>query len=285
MPIRMAGLVSNLDTDSIIKELMSAQRMKQTKIKNKKTKAEWTQEIWKKLNTKLYSFYTGTLSSMKMQKTFNTRSATSADTSKVTAKASISATTGTHQIKISQLASAQFVTGSALDSSVTSKTTLSSLGVGAGDITITNGSKTKTLTIDSSTNINDLTTAFKDAGINASFDSTQKRLYITSKESGSDNAFSLSADSTVDLSRVGLSTFSAADPTGTVSLSGGGTMSLVAAQNAEFEYNGAAMTSSSNSVSVNGITMNFLATTGTDTVNILMWKMIRMRYMIQLKAT
>ena len=57
MPIRMTGLTSGLDTESIVNALMSAQRTKQTKVENKKQKLEWKQEIWKGLNTKIYGFY------------------------------------------------------------------------------------------------------------------------------------------------------------------------------------------------------------------------------------
>ena len=46
MPIRMTGLISNLDTEGIIKELMGAQNLKKTKVENKITKLEWKQEKW-----------------------------------------------------------------------------------------------------------------------------------------------------------------------------------------------------------------------------------------------
>ena len=54
MAIRMTGINSGLDTDSIIQALVSANSLKVTKVQNKLTKSEWTQEIWKDLNTKLY---------------------------------------------------------------------------------------------------------------------------------------------------------------------------------------------------------------------------------------
>ena len=56
MAIRMTGLTSGLDTDTIIEALVSAQKMKTTKVQNKLTKSEWTEEIWKDMNKKLYSF-------------------------------------------------------------------------------------------------------------------------------------------------------------------------------------------------------------------------------------
>ena len=42
--IRMTGLNSGLDTDSIVQALMSAQRMKKTKVTSKKTKLEWKKD-------------------------------------------------------------------------------------------------------------------------------------------------------------------------------------------------------------------------------------------------
>ena len=72
MPIRMTGLTSGLDTESIVNQLMSAQRTKQTKVENKKQKLEWKQEIWKGLNTKIYGFYKDSLSKMKYSSNYST---------------------------------------------------------------------------------------------------------------------------------------------------------------------------------------------------------------------
>ena len=268
MPIRLSGLASGMDTESIVAELMSAQRLKSSKIENKKTKAEWKQDKWKDLNKKLYDFYTGSLYKLKLQSSYSTRTATSSDTARVAVTAGNGAAPGTHQIKVTQLASAQFVTGSKLGESVASDTTLSSLSVGSGDITITNGSNIKTLTVGADTKMSDLVNAFKEAGLNASFDNTQKRLYISSKSSGTDSAFSLTAAGTIDLSKVGLSSFSSASNDASINLAGGGTMSFVAAKNASFDYNGASMTSTTNTVTANGLTFNLLGTTGTGTVSI-----------------
>ncbi len=268
MPVRLSGIASGMDTESIVAELMSAQRLKKTKIENKKTKTEWKQDQWKELNKKLYSFYTGSLSKMKMQGSFSTKTATVSDASKVSVTASNGAVAGNHSLKISSLASAQFVTGSQLGSGTTGSTTLSSLGVGEGDITLTNGTKTTKVTVSATTTISEFVTKLKEGGINASFDSTQRRLYMSSKSSGQDGAFSLSAAAGLNLSKIGLAAFGTADSDGSVALTGGGTMSYVSAKNAAFEYNGAAMTSSSNTVTANGLTFNLLGTTGTNSINI-----------------
>ena len=53
MAMRMRGLMSGLDTESIIQQLVEARSTKVTKAKNDQTKLEWKQDIWKGLNTKL----------------------------------------------------------------------------------------------------------------------------------------------------------------------------------------------------------------------------------------
>ena len=69
MPIRITGMNSGLDTDSIVKELVSAYSTKKDDIVKQKTKHEWKQEAWKELNTKIYSFYTS-LDSMRFSNNY-----------------------------------------------------------------------------------------------------------------------------------------------------------------------------------------------------------------------
>ena len=110
MGLRMTGMISGLDTESIVAALMSAQKTKKTKIENKKQKLEWKQEIWSSLNTKLYSFYNTSLSKMRLQSGYNAKKASSSDSTKVKATADNSAASGTYKIKVKALASAQYVT-------------------------------------------------------------------------------------------------------------------------------------------------------------------------------
>lgn len=261
MPIRLSGLASGLDTESIVAEMMKAQRLKLNKVENKKTKLEWKQEKWQELNKKLYSFYTGSLNNMKLQGSFNTRGATSSNPNMVAVTAGNGAVEGNHQIKVSQLATAQYVTGGKLEGA-TASTTMKELGVvgeGSSAKISING---KEITVDADMKISDLVTRIKEAGVNASFDSAQKRLFISSRSTGSASAFSLLvSEGSIDLSKMGLGTFD-----GTTAVSG--TMTLAKAQDAVFEYNGASMTSTSNIITANGLTFELLGTTGADAVNI-----------------
>lgn len=199
--IRMTGLNSGLDTDSIVQALMSAQRMKKTKVSNKKTKLEWKKDIWSEMNTKLYDFYKGSLNKIKSQSAYKTKAATSSDTSKVTATATSQAAEGTYKIKVNSLASAQYVTSGKLGTladgkTATKKTKLTELAdpIAAGtQISINSESGTATLLVDENTTVEDFTTACKNAGLNASFDETQQRFFISSSDSGKNQTFSITA--------------------------------------------------------------------------------------------
>ena len=57
MPIRITGLTSGLDTESIISALVSSYNYKTNKYKKAQTKLSWKQDAWKTLNTKIYSLY------------------------------------------------------------------------------------------------------------------------------------------------------------------------------------------------------------------------------------
>jgi len=206
MPMRLSGLASNMDTDAIIKELMKAQGLKKTKVENKLTKLEWKKDIWKDMNSKIYKFYTGPLSKLKTQGSFSTKKATSSNESKVTVKAGTGASIGSYQIEVERLASAQYVTSKKLDSTLTfdggnklpdidvkGNTTLKDLGfdieVGKENVIEFKGTTTANLYVTEKTTLNDFVQAAKNAGLNASYDETQKRLFLSGKESGKENTF------------------------------------------------------------------------------------------------
>lgn len=208
MPLRMTGMTSGLDTDSIVSALMEAQTTKKTKVENKKTKLEWTQNIWTGLNKKLYSFYTDSAGKMRFQSSYQTKMAASSDASILTATAQSSASSGSYTVKVNQLAAAQYVTsakvsakstdasGKVTESKVTSDTKLSALGFDTeGDTTIeiTAGEKTINLNVDETTTVRDFVNALKDAGLNASFDEKQGRFFISAKESGADGKFTITS--------------------------------------------------------------------------------------------
>lgn len=204
MPIRMTGLTSGLDTESIVNQLMSAQRTKQTKVENKKQKLEWKQEIWKGLNTKIYGFYKDSLSKMKYSSNYSTKKASVSDSTKLTATASTKAAAGSYKVEIHSIASAQYVTSGKLstykdsdgkDKTATSSTKLSDLGMSLGTVLkLEVGDKSSALEVKDDTTIKDFVNFCSNAGLNATFDEKQQRFFLSSKDSGEENSFSLSAN-------------------------------------------------------------------------------------------
>lgn len=285
MAIRMSGMVSGLDTESIIKELMAAQSQKKTKIENKITKHEWKTEKWQDLNKKIYSFYTGSLSKAKLQGSYLAKKVKSSDDTKVTATATSAAVDGTHTVRVDRLASAQYVTGAKLgmvkdsageDVAVSGSTKLTQLGISAEEgketvIKIAAGDKNIELNVTEETTVNDFITACKDAGLNASYDTAQKRFFLAAEESGADYAFSITSetkngDGTVTagsaLEKLGLGevTYTKNDD-GTLTYTKTGNLALKEASDSMIELNGAILTGSSNTISANGLTLELNAVT------------------------
>lgn len=193
MAIRMTGLTSGLDTESIVAALVSAQKMKGTKVQNKLTKSEWTEEIWKGLNTKLYSFYTKELTKFKTQGNYITKKATSSKESVVTATASNNAANGSHSLEIRSLASSQNVTGGKIDATSTVKS-LTDLGMTEGTViqlSTADGKKSTQLEVTDSTTIADFVASCKSIGLNANFDTKQQRFFLSSASSGAEQGFSI----------------------------------------------------------------------------------------------
>ncbi len=111
MAMRMTGLASGLDTESMVKELVSASSEKVNKIKQKKQDVEWKKEIWSGLNTKIYNFYKTELSAFKTVSSYNAKKAVASDETKVSVSVGANASNGTHSVSVEQTASSAYLTG------------------------------------------------------------------------------------------------------------------------------------------------------------------------------
>ena len=108
--VRMTGLTSGLDTESLVQQLSEAYQTKVDNAKKKQTKAEWKKEAWAALNTKIMNFYKGALSTFKSSGTYSTK-AVSGDLTGVKITAGSKAASGSHKVKVNSTASAQMWTG------------------------------------------------------------------------------------------------------------------------------------------------------------------------------
>ena len=123
MGIRMSGLSSGMDTEAIVKELMSAQSMKKNKVVKAKTKLEWTQTKWSELNTKLTGLYNNFVSKMQLSTAYKTKKTTVSDATKASVAAKTSAANGSYSMEIKNVATSQYLTGAKINASASDKLT------------------------------------------------------------------------------------------------------------------------------------------------------------------
>ncbi len=274
--LRITGMYSGFDTESIVEQLVAAKQTKVDDLKAEQTKLGWKQEIWEDLNSQIYSLYSTTLSKLRLTGAYTGKTTTVSDSTKATVTADSSVVNGTQTLSVNQLAKAQYWTGSDITQTstdekgnTTTTTFTSSSKLSAIDstnlkegttLTVTTGDGTKTaIEITKDMTIDDLTSALEDAGLNASFDETNQRFFISSSESGSENSFTITdSNDGAALSALGLAVVY--DDEGNATSDG---MTVVEAQDAIITLNGATFTSSSNNFSINGLTINCLSTTST----------------------
>ena len=215
MAMRVSGINSGLDTDSIVQELVSAYNTKTEKYQKEQTKLSWKQESWKGLNTKVYSLYNN-VGKLRFSSAYNTKKTTSSDTTKATVTASSSAVNGTQKLHVLATAQSGYLTGGKLSlreevtdtdgttklkdvkGTVKAETKLSEIGFTGDEASLNinttdeeGNAVTKTVSLTKDSTIQDVVNALKDNGLNASFDANNGRIFVSSKSTGKAADFSL----------------------------------------------------------------------------------------------
>ena len=113
--LRMTGINSGMDTQSIVEQLVTAKSTKKEKLKKQQTKLSWKQDAWSSLNSKLYSLYNEQFGNLRLQGTFTAKKASITDSNLATVSADTKAVTGSQQLVVRQLAKQAYVTGAKLD--------------------------------------------------------------------------------------------------------------------------------------------------------------------------
>ena len=70
MPMRLSGLMSGMDTESIISQLVEAKKTKVTKAVKAQKTLKYKQDAWKTLNTQIKSLHMKTLSDLRFEGSF-----------------------------------------------------------------------------------------------------------------------------------------------------------------------------------------------------------------------
>lgn len=274
--IRITGLNTGLDVDSMVKKLMTAEQTKIDKAKQAQQTIQWQQDAYKDIISSIQelqnTFFDVTSPDTNIQAAtnFSPYSVTGADASVGTITASVGAKTGNYTLKVNNLASGAAYTNkltSTDSSAVTLGTKLNLLdpALSGGSLNLTlnvNGSPTK-ITLDNtdgSKTVYDLVSAINtqsNGAINANYSELTGKLSVSTAKMGSSVTMSVDAATTPALAGI-------INPSNTASQSG---------QNASFvitepgESPVTVTSQATNSFTYDGVTYN-LAGAGTTTANV-----------------
>ncbi|OCS87430.1 flagellar filament capping protein FliD [Caryophanon tenue] len=250
--MRIGGLASGMDIDSIVEKLMQAERIPVDKLSQKKQTYEWQRDAYRDVNTKLKTLDTY-ISDNLILKSMNSKTATSSNSSLVSATATGTASGNLSIEGVSRLATAaQAVgnrqvnaTGDTKVSSLTSETSLSFKAIQANGQMAAEATEIK---FDANTTVSQLMAKINgsNAGVTAVFENG--RLSISAKNTG-DNKAGAEVEVTAGagvLSALGMDTTNG-------EVANGG-------QNARFSVNGIATERSTNTFSLNGYNVTLNAT-------------------------
>lgn len=240
--MRFAGLISGLDTESIVKELMNAERTPLVKLFQKKQLLEWQRDSYREVNKLLKDFDTFIFDGIFRQSTFMKKTVTSSNENAVTARAINSSANVSVQIQVEQLATSE-------------------VWVSGSDVQFTKGERTLTfrVTKPGQTEATEVTVEIAETdtlddvirklnrsglGVTVFYDEFNKNLVMTMNETGEGAKIELADQDTIDFMTNELK-FTA---NGNVlqSIEGSG-------KNAKFTINGYATERTSNVFAINGV--------------------------------
>lgn len=165
---RITGLASGLDVDSIVTQLMSAEKTKLNKLQQKQQLAEWRQESYRTIITAAQEFtskYFNTTSSSSLlsANTFIKYSVTSSS-SAISASSSSSASAGNHTVQVSRLATAAtLASSSSLSKDVQGSAAADYSSLSGKSITLTVDGASRTVSLSNVTDADSLQTAIDES--------------------------------------------------------------------------------------------------------------------------
>lgn len=239
MAMRVSGMISGMNTDDIVKQMMSGYTARKDKIWKTQKSLEYKQDAWKDMNKEIYEFFSNTLSNARMSSSYQTKELALSNSN--IASVSAKDITGTSTLKIDKVASQSFLTGSTVDQTHV-------IGV-SGKFTVKIGGEEKEINLTADMSMKQVADKLKDVGLNANFDEKNRRLFLSSKSTGLRSNFEIAGGDKI-LSAIGL----------------GVSSNYKKGEDAVIEFNGAQFTSENNNFNINGTVITAL-TEGTTTIN------------------
>ena len=258
MPIRITGMNSGLDTESIITALTQTKQDRLDTAKNDQKKLSWKQDVWKSLNKKVSSFYNSTLSNMRFSTAYTKKTTSVSNTSAATVVTGTEAMDTTQTLDIKALAKSAYLTGQEVkigDEKASKEATISELGLSAGDkIKFSIGGNTSdelSVTLEEGDTISSILSKLKGAkssvtgtSLNFNYDENNGRFFVSAKEAGAAASFDLKIDdeSSTAMEKLGLT--KKADGS-----------NYIEGTKAQIVLNGETYESNSNTFEINGLTI------------------------------
>src|SRR5690625_3596414 len=189
--IRVGGIVSGMDIEGMVNKLMEAERMPLERLRQQQTQLEWKRDAFRDINSKLLELDNMMLD-MKMTRTYNPKTATSSQSSAVTATAATSVSNGTYDIKVTQLATRAMNVGESINLDLKSEMTEEQ----AGTYTFSTYDESGEAVVHEFTVEEGQTLAqvlknienASDGNVRAFFDESQNRVVLEATRSGSYNS-------------------------------------------------------------------------------------------------
>jgi flagellar hook-associated protein 2 len=188
--LSISGLATGFDWKSVVTQLANAERAPETIWKNNQTRINGKNAAFDRIKTFLSNLQTD-LKSLKDPSLYNSRAASSSDSTRATATAGTSATTGTFSLNISQLATAAQINGTAnigkaiSDNGDLNAVTVSSAGfataITAGTFTV-NGKQVTIATTDTLQQVFDKISTATNNLVTASYDTNSDKITLASAD-------------------------------------------------------------------------------------------------------
>ncbi|ADH60326.1 flagellar hook-associated 2 domain protein [Thermoanaerobacter mathranii subsp. mathranii str. A3] len=175
--LRISGLATGLDTDSIVQQLMEAASIPLDRLEQQKQWYQWQQEDLRDINTQLLSLRDNSVFQLKLQGTFLAKTVAS-NSAVATATATSSAVNGVYTLSVTQLAQAAYRTSGQL--SITDP----AAALNQTGTIVLNGIS---ISITSTDSLNTIISKINSsgAGVTATYDTNLKTIFLVSTTTGS----------------------------------------------------------------------------------------------------
>lgn len=259
--MRIGGIASGMDTETLINDLMKAERIPLTKITQKKQTLQWQLDSYRAVNRKVKEFSDNTFNNMVLSTKFNAKITESSAPNDVSIKNKNSTSDFSGTIKIEQLAKNSTMQSDVIAAGAgkPATTTIADLGITGTSLKISaideNGvMKENDVTIVSTDTIQSVMDKItKQTGVNAFYDAKSGQIAMSTKNGGANG----NGSSEIVVTSTG-------DVASKLGLAGKTVDAANKGQNAIYTVNGLRMESSKNTVEVNGFEFTLKAANNTD---------------------